>query len=97
MTPTGSRRIQLVWSGRYSPADLPSSSRAAPAKKRKWSELGGSSSSMVSPNGLPVSRTSTRPISSARTSIASAIRSSAVARSLGVASAHPSKAASAAA
>ena len=30
----------------YSPADLPSSTRAAPAKKRIWSHIGGTSSSM---------------------------------------------------
>ena len=68
----------------YSPADLPSSTRAAPAKNRKWSELGGSSSEAVRPIGLPVSRHSTRVISSARASIASAILSSASERSCGV-------------
>ena len=39
----------------YSPADRPSRTRAAPAKKRIWSTLGGSSSLAVSPSGLPVS------------------------------------------
>ena len=80
----------------YSPADLPSSTRAAPAKKRKWSELGGSSSEAVSPIGLPVSLHSTAVISSARASIASAILSSAEARSCGVVSPHASNAAAAA-
>ncbi len=81
----------------YSPADLPSSRRAAPAKNRKWSELGGSSSDAVSPSGLPVSLLSTRTISSARASMASAMWSRARARSWGVALPQPSKAASAAA
>ena len=40
-TPTGSRRTHEVWSAMYSPADRPSSTRAAPAKKRKWSERVG--------------------------------------------------------
>ena len=81
----------------YSPADRPSSTRAAPAKKRKWSELGGSSSEAVRPIGLPVSRDSTRVISSARASIASAILSSASERSCGVVCPQASKARSAAA
>ena len=38
----------------YSPVALPSSSRAAPAKKRSWSTIGTSSSLRVSPSGLPV-------------------------------------------
>ena len=38
----------------YSPADLPSSIRAAPAKNRIWSTIGGISSDMVSATGLPV-------------------------------------------
>ena len=81
----------------YSPADLPSSTREAPAKKRKWSEAYGISSDIVSPSGLPVSRHSTALISSTRDSMASAIFSSAWARSFGVVSPQASNAASAAA
>ena len=61
----------------YSPADLPSSTRAAPAKNRIWSTIGGISSDIVSPRGLPVFSDSASTISSARSSIASAMRSSA--------------------
>ena len=86
-----------MWSARYSPADRPSSTRAAPAKNRKWSELGGISSSSIACVGLPVSLTSTAAISSDRASIASAILSSAVARSWGVVSPQDSNAALAAA
>jgi hypothetical protein len=68
----------------YSPADLPSSTRAAPAKNRIWSHIGGTSSDVVSSFGLPVFCVSTSTSSSARSSIASAIRSSARWRSLGV-------------
>ena len=68
----------------YSPAERPSSTRAAPAKNRIWSIAGGISSSVVSPIGLPVSLDSTRTNSSARFSTASAILSSACCRSLGV-------------
>ncbi len=81
----------------YSPADLPSSRRAAPAKNRKWSTPIGSSSDAVSPIGLPVSFDSTRTNSSERFSSASAILSSAFIRSCGVVSPHSSKAESAAA
>ena len=38
----------------YSPAERPSSIRAAPAKKRIWSTIGGISSLRVSRSGLPV-------------------------------------------
>ena len=38
----------------YSPAALPSSTRAAPAKNRIWSTIGGISSLAVSACGLPV-------------------------------------------
>ena len=38
----------------YSPADRPSSIRAAPAKNRIWSTIGGISSAMVRATGLPV-------------------------------------------
>ena len=74
---------------RYSPADLPSSTRAAPAKNRSWSIAGGSSSSIVKPSGLPVSRDSTATNSWARFSSASAILSSARCRSEGVVSPQP--------
>ena len=80
----GSRRMKEVWSSMYSPADLPSSTRAAPAKKRKWSTVGGISSLAVRPSGLPVSRHSAATNSSARDSSASAIRSRASERSCGV-------------
>ena len=56
----------------YSPALRPSSSRAAPAKKRIWSSAGGISSSRVSSIGLPVFSHSAAMSSSARASIASA-------------------------
>ena len=81
-----------VWPCMYSPADLPSSTRAAPAKKRIWSHIGGISSDAVSSRGLPVFCDSTATSSSARSSIASAIRSSARWRSLGVESRHVSNA-----
>ena len=51
---------------------------------------------MVSPNGLPVFSDSARTISSARSSMASAILSMAICRSEGVVSRHVSKALSAA-
>jgi hypothetical protein len=60
----------------YSPAERPSSMRAAPAKNRIWSIIGGTSSDAVSPSGLPVLRDSAATNSSARASIASAIPSS---------------------
>ena len=43
-----------MWPAMYSPADRPSSTRAAPAKNRIWSTIGGISSDSVSPSGLPV-------------------------------------------
>src|SRR5690606_12905777 len=67
----------------YSPAEVPARMRAAPAKKRKWSALGGSSSERVAAIGLPVSLTSIATISSACASIASAMRSRASWRSAG--------------
>ncbi len=79
----------------YSPADRPSSIRAAPAKNLIWSTIGGISSDLVSPSGFPVFRDSALTNSSARDSIASAIRSRARLRSAGVLSRHPSKAAAA--
>ena len=80
----------------YSPADRPSSTRAAPAKNRIWSSAGPSSSESVRPRGLPVLATSAATSSSPRDSNASAILFSAFCRSAGVASRQPSNAASAA-
>ena len=73
-----------VWPAMYSAAARPSRWRAAPAKKRIWSTIGGISSSMVSWNGLPVFSHSARTRSSARASSASAMRISARLRSDGV-------------
>ncbi len=56
----------------YSPAERPSSTRAAPAKNRSSSTEGGSSSSAVSWIGLPVFSHSAWTNSSARASSASA-------------------------
>jgi hypothetical protein len=83
-TPTGSRLIEEVCPSMYSPAALPSSSRAAPAKKRSWSTIGTSSSLLVSPSGLPVFLDSTAANSSARASTASASFSRASCRTAGV-------------
>ncbi len=77
----------------YSPADRPASMRAAPAKNLIWSTIGGISSDSVSATGLPVFCDSALTNSSARDSIASAIRSRARLRSAGVVFRHPSKAA----
>jgi hypothetical protein len=68
----------------YSPAEEPSSTRAAPAKNRIWSTIGGTSSESTSALGFPVFSLSTVTSSSARASIASAIFSSASWRSDGV-------------
>ena len=81
----------------YSPAARPSSMRAAPAKKRIWSTMGGISSDLVRPVGLPVFSTSAAISSSARSSKASAILRRAFWRSAGVWSRQPGKAAAAAA
>ena len=94
-TPIGSRRIMLVWSAMYSPADFPSRCRAAPAKNRIWSTIGGISSDSVTASGLPVFMLSVATSSSARASMASAMRNSARLRSDGVASRQPGKAAAA--
>ncbi len=80
----------------YSPAALPSSTRAAPAKNRSWSTIGGISSLAVSARILPVFSDSSAISSSALASIASAIFSRACWRSLGVVRPHSAKAASAA-
>src|SRR5436190_3774321 len=71
----------------YSLAALPSSSRAAPAKKRRLSTTTGTSS-IAAPTGLPALRLSSRPISSPRASIASASLRRAFDRSPGVAAPH---------
>lgn len=81
----------------YSSAERPSRSRAAPAKKRIWSTIGGISSVRVSPIGLPVFSDSAAIRSSARSSKASAILSRARWRSAGVASRQAGNAAAAAA
>src|SRR5258705_4441941 len=79
----------------YSPVDLPSSTRAAPAKKRMLSaEIPGSSTATA--QGLPVLSDSRRASSSAFSSIASAIFSSTVMRSPGVESSHSGSALAAA-
>ena len=73
-----------VWPVMYSPADSPWRCRAAPAKKRIWSTIGGISSSMVSWKGFPVFSLSARTRSSALASRASAMRIRARLRSDGV-------------
>ncbi len=80
----------------YSAAARPSSRRAAPAKKRIWSTIGGISSSRVSWRGLPVFSHSIATSSSACDSIESAIRNNASERADGVASRHAGNAAAAA-
>lgn len=49
----------------YSPADLPSSNRAAPAKKRSWSALISTSSFLTIARNCPVLRIWASTISSA--------------------------------
>jgi len=80
----------------YSAADRPSSMRAAPAKNRIWSIIGGISSDRVRPVGLPVFSTSAAISSSARDSNESAMRSRASWRSPGVVSRQDSNAVAAA-
>ncbi len=80
----------------YSPAERPSSIRAAPAKKRIWSTMGGISSERVSPIGLPVFSTSAAISSSARSSNAAAMSSRYFCRLAGVSSRQAGKAAAAA-
>ena len=92
----GSRRIIEVKPLAYSPAARPSSTRAAPAKKRIWSIIGGISSEAVTPIGFPVFSLSRATNSSAWASKASAIVRSAFCRSDGVELLQISKAASAA-
>src|SRR6266550_3892339 len=68
----------------YSPAARPSSARAAPAKKRKQSAMGGISSLMVTPSGLPTFSDSMRASSSPCSSMTVASLSSISLRSRGV-------------
>ena len=68
----------------YSPADLPSNIRAAPAKNRIWSTIGGISSAMVTWLGLPVLRPSASTSARAFFSTSSAKSSSAFCRTDGV-------------
>ena len=75
--------MRLVRPATYSLAALPSMTRPAPAKKRRLSTTTGTSS-IAAPTGLPVLRLSSRPISSARASRASASLSSRRLRSCGV-------------
>src|SRR5262245_61857671 len=79
----------------YSPALLPSSRRAAPAKKRRLSEQTGSSSRAYA-SGLPTLRDSISASSSVCSSIRSASFSRISARSPGVVSSHSGSAAFAA-
>src|SRR5215211_8776561 len=76
----------------YSPADLPSSTRPAPAKKRRLSQRKGISSSRKAPRGLPASAASRSASSSAWSSSRSASLMIAAARSPGVVAAQPGKA-----
>ena len=70
----------------YSPALRPSGMRAAPAKKRRLSTIGGISSDIVTSAGFPAFSASRRTNSSALFSIASASLSRAAWRSFGVVS-----------
>jgi hypothetical protein len=81
VTPSGSRRMMLVNPFSYSPADLPSWSRAAPAKNRRLSVMNGMSARETE-IGLPTSSASSCARFSASASIASESRSSIAARSL---------------
>ncbi|GAA2540767.1 hypothetical protein GCM10010210_08880 [Pseudonocardia hydrocarbonoxydans] len=72
----------------YSALALPSSIRAAPAKNRIWSTIGGISSDAVRPRGLPVLRASASTSRSAPASTASAMASSFSMRSPGVVRRH---------
>ena len=94
-TPTGSRRTPDVSPSSYSPTDRPSSSRAAPAKNRTWSSVGGISSVSTTRRGFPVSRTSRAPSSSACAASRSAAVSSASIRSRGVVRRQPRNASAA--
>src|SRR5213592_2316212 len=90
MTPIGSRRTMLVKPCMYSPVARPSSRRAAPAKNRMQSTMGGISSDLVAASGLPTFSDSMRASSSPLASIASASLSMRSLRSRGVVSDQPS-------
>src|SRR3954469_2828614 len=93
--PIGSRRIIEVYPSMYSPADLPSRLRAAPAQKRRLSaENGISSREAIS--GLPTLTDSSCASSSACSSITSASLSRSSERSFGVFPSHSGAAACAA-
>ena len=81
----------LVWVATYSPAALPSTTRAAPAKKRTLSTVNSTSKSAV-PFGLPTFACSRADRVSASFSIASANAWSALERSWGVDCDHVSNA-----
>ena len=80
----------------YSPADLPSRMRAAPAKNRIWSSIGGISSAIVTWLGLPVLRPSAATRLLVCRSTSSAKSSRAFCRCDGVVRFHSVKAAAAA-
>jgi hypothetical protein len=82
--------------GTYSPALFPSNTRAAPAIKRIWSIIGGTSSEYVMARGLPVFSISVSISSSIWASIASAMSLIAFWRTDGVEFFHDSKACAAA-
>src|SRR3989304_4931179 len=76
--------MMLVWAGEYSAAPCPSRRRGAPAEERRLSRAKGTSPSCASLIGFPALRDSTREISSARPSSASAIFQRKAARSPGL-------------
>src|SRR3954447_8966741 len=93
--PSGSRRIIEVYPLMYSPADLPSRLRAAPAKKRRLSAENGISSREAM-SGLPTLTDSSCASSSACSSSTSASLWRSSQRSFGVFSSHSGAAACAA-
>ncbi len=82
VTPSGSRRMMLVKPFSYSPADLPSRWRAAPAKNRRLSAMKGTSARETE-IGLPTSSASSCARFSASASIASASANIIAERSFG--------------
>ena len=89
VTPRGSRRTMLVNPRSYSPVDLPSWTRAAPAKNRMLSVMKGMSAAETE-IGLPTSSASSLAMLSASASIASASFNIIAERSLGGVSNHTS-------
>src|SRR5437879_13747848 len=79
----------LVNPDMYSPVARPSSTRAAPAKNRMQSTMGGISSDLVAASGLPTFSDSIRANSSPLAAIASASFSIRSLRSRGVLSDQP--------